>query len=64
MKDIREKRLLTIQETARYIGVSPSTVRRWKNRGIFPPLYIGSRPYYTPEIVENFFKEQYKNRKG
>src|SRR5258705_7036787 len=45
--------LLTVGETARILGVSPSTLRLWENVGLISPVRsIGRYRLYSPELLE------------
>jgi DNA-binding transcriptional MerR regulator len=45
--------LLTVSETARILGVSPSTLRLWENVGLITPARSNGRyRLYTPELLE------------
>lgn len=45
--------LLTVSETARILGVSPSTLRLWENVGLISPARSNGRyRLYTPELLE------------
>src|SRR4249919_634440 len=45
--------LLTVGETARILGVSPSTLRLWENVGLVSPARSNGRyRLYSPELLE------------
>ena len=45
--------LLTVGETSRILGVSPSTLRLWENVGLITPARSNGRyRLYTPELLE------------
>src|SRR6267143_6714402 len=45
--------LLTVGETARILGVSPSTLRLWENVGLISPARSNGRyRLYSPELLE------------
>lgn len=45
--------LLTVGETARVLGVSPSTLRMWENVGLVSPARSNGRyRLYSPEVLE------------
>jgi DNA-binding transcriptional MerR regulator/quercetin dioxygenase-like cupin family protein len=45
--------LLTVGETARILGVSPSTLRLWENVGLISPVRSNGRyRLYSPELLE------------
>lgn len=45
--------LLTVSETARILGVSPSTLRLWENVGLITPARSNGRyRLYSPELLE------------
>jgi DNA-binding transcriptional MerR regulator/quercetin dioxygenase-like cupin family protein len=44
---------LTVGQTARILGVSPSTLRLWESEGLVAPLRTGGRyRLYSPELLE------------
>jgi DNA-binding transcriptional MerR regulator len=45
--------LLTVSETARILGVSPSTLRLWENAGLISPARSNGRyRLYSPELLD------------
>src|SRR6185295_13138600 len=45
--------LLTVGETSRILGVSPSTLRLWENVGLISPVRSNGRyRLYSPELLE------------
>src|SRR5215475_6166268 len=45
--------LLTVSETARVLGVSPSTLRLWESVGLITPARSNGRyRLYSPELLE------------
>src|SRR6476619_7125355 len=45
--------LLTVGETSRILGVSPSTLRLWENVGLISPARSNGRyRLYSPELLE------------
>ncbi|MBQ8635825.1 helix-turn-helix domain-containing protein [bacterium] len=48
--------LLNIQETARYLHVSISTLYRWVHRKEIQHIKIGSRVLFSQESLEEFIK--------
>src|SRR5712691_9605005 len=45
--------LLTVSETARILGVSPSTLRLWENVGLITPARSNGRyRLYSPELLQ------------
>src|SRR5256885_9454775 len=45
--------LLTVGETARILGVSPSTLRLWENVGLISPARSNGRyRLYSPELLD------------
>src|SRR5204863_4522550 len=45
--------LLTVSETARILGVSPSTLRLWESVGLITPARSNGRyRLYSPELLE------------
>jgi DNA-binding transcriptional MerR regulator len=48
----RSPKLLNQQKTARLMGISTRTLRRWSNTHAGPPrLKIGKRYFYTREMI-------------
>src|SRR5438270_12434833 len=46
-------RLLTVGQTARILGISPSTLRLWESVGLVTPARSSGRfRLYTPELLE------------
>ena len=46
------KKLLTADELARYVGVSPETIRQWARRGIIPRIIVSDKVHrYDLEVV-------------
>ena len=44
---------LTVGQTARILGVSPSTLRLWESEGLVAPLRTGGRyRLYSPELLQ------------
>lgn len=50
--------LLTTQEVAQHLGVSPTTVRREAERGKLKRLKVGRNDRYRPADVEEYMKAQ------
>lgn len=47
------------KDAAKYIGVSHSTLRRWRQKGIGPKHYRLGRPYfYTIAAIEEWMKNE------
>jgi DNA-binding transcriptional MerR regulator len=52
--------LLTVGETARILGVSPSTLRLWENVGLISPARSNGRyRLYSPELLEVLKRVKY-----
>lgn len=52
-KAIAQFRYLTVGQTARILGISPSTLRLWENVGLVTPARSAGRfRLYTPELLE------------
>ncbi|HZR50093.1 MAG TPA: helix-turn-helix domain-containing protein [Streptosporangiaceae bacterium] len=53
MRPARGDGMLTTPQAARLVGVSPATVRSWRNRGYLAPQGLDERgnPLHTPEAV-------------
>ena len=52
------KKLLTADELARYVGVSPETIRQWARRGIIPRIIVSDKVHrYDLEVVINEIKK-------
>lgn len=52
-------RLLPVSEVARFLGVHPSTVRRWEKEGLLKSYTIGLRHNlrFKQEDILNFLRE-------
>jgi excisionase family DNA binding protein len=56
---------LTLEETARVLGVCPATVRRYTNRGILPHhRTVGQQRRFRLSDVLTFLEEQQNSRRG
>ena len=56
---------LTLEETARVLGVCPATVRRYTNRGILPHFRtIGQQRRFRLSDVLAFLEQQYIGKRG
>ena len=58
--------LLTLEEVAAYLRVSPATIRRWTNAGRLPcyrPGGAGSRRLFSPEQVFTFLANSEQHRR-
>lgn len=53
--------LLSLRQTARWLGVSPWTVRRLVDRGELEMIVIGGQLRFAPEAIEAFLEA---NRRG
>lgn len=54
----KNRRLLTLRETAQILGVSVDTARRWADEGELPCTTIGTRRYFPRAAVEAWLAEQ------
>ena len=51
--------LLTANELARYVGVSPETIRQWARRGIIPRITVSGKVHrYDLEVVLDEIKKR------
>ena len=51
------RNFLSIEATARKLGIYKSTLYRWINKNLFPPpIKIGKRSFYPKETVRAFFE--------
>lgn len=48
------EKLLTQTEAAKVLGIHPQTLYRYVQDGLITPNYVGSRPYYTQTILNDF----------
>lgn len=48
--------LLNVQDTARYLHISVSTLYRWVHRKEIQYIKLGSRVLFSEEILEEFIK--------
>jgi excisionase family DNA binding protein len=46
-----EKRLLNVQDAARYLRVHPRTIYSWVRSGRMPCLWVGNRIRFTHEML-------------
>ncbi len=55
-----EKKLLSIGETAKLIGVSIDTLRQWDKNGILPSFRPSeaSKRYYRKEDIDSFLSKK------
>jgi excisionase family DNA binding protein len=62
---LEEKRTLSVNEVASYLGIDPVTVRKWQNIGRLPGFVIGKRRIirFLKEDVEKLEIEQRKTPK-
>lgn len=50
-KKIERKKLMGIRGIADFLGISPGTVQRMRNRGEFPVYWVGAKMYaYSDEL--------------
>ena len=49
-------RLFTEKEAAEYLGCSISTLRRERRQGRIGTTYVGKRPRYTTDILNEYLK--------
>jgi excisionase family DNA binding protein len=56
---------LTLEETARVLGVCPATVRRYTNRGVLPHhRTVGQQRRFRLSDVLTFLEQQHNGRRG
>lgn len=57
-----DKKLLSIGETAKLLGISIDTLRQWDGKQILKPFRpsLSSKRYYRGEDIENFLKKESK----
>ena len=56
---MEERRLLSLQELARYLGVPASTCYQWRHKGAGPcGIRVGRYVRYRPEDVEAWLDKQ------
>lgn len=48
--------LMGIDEGARYLGLQPSTLRRWIYERRFPVVKLGRRVLIRPEVLDELIK--------
>lgn len=53
-----QKKLLDYQEAAAYLGISPYTLRNLVCRRAVPFVKIGSRTYFTGEILDQWIEKK------
>ncbi len=58
---VLRQRLLSVNEAAKYLGLSPWSLRKRLNQGILPVVRIGRRILFDLHDLE-FFIEQHKIR--
>lgn len=56
-------KMLTTGEVSYRLAVTPSTVRVWCQRGLFPNAYMAGRDWLIPETDLDNFKRPKKGRK-
>jgi excisionase family DNA binding protein len=54
MKATKDIRLLGIGEAAKYLDISPRTLRDWIEEKIIGPIRIRRRLYFTTRLLEDF----------
>lgn len=67
MQTTAGKQLLTVRETAAYLGIQPQTLACWRCTGRYPALpYVkmGRLVRYRLEDVEAFLESQLKTHTG
>jgi predicted site-specific integrase-resolvase len=59
---MNDERLLTTMEAAQFLGLDTGTLKRWRTRGVTPPLpYVkvsANRARYSPAALKAFVAER------
>jgi excisionase family DNA binding protein len=54
---------ISIKETARLVGMSESTIRRWVKEAVFPlPFKVGGRTFFYKPEVDGWLAEKREHR--
>lgn len=54
---------ISIKETARLVGMSESTIRRWVKEVVFPlPFKVGGRTFFYKPEVDGWLDEKREHR--
>lgn len=54
---------ISIKETARLVGMSESTIRRWVKETVFPlPFKVGGRTFFYKPEVDGWLAEKREHR--
>ena len=53
-----EKRLLDVREAARYLGISPHTVRGWVYQGRLPVIRLGRKVLFDRTALDRLIEER------
>lgn len=56
-KDRNGDQLMTAQEVAALLNLSPKTVYRWGDEGILPRIKMGRNVRFRRSVVEDFIRE-------
>lgn len=48
--------LITQEDAAQMLDVSPRTILRWLNRGWIPFVFVGSRRYLTRQLLDEWMR--------
>lgn len=59
-----ERRLLTIQDVSRELGLHPMTVYRFVQRGLLPGFKVGGRWRFKRELLDQWMVEKVQSRKA
>jgi excisionase family DNA binding protein len=57
-------RLLSVDQSAAYLGLRPRTVRRWIVTGRLPVTRLGRRVLLDKELLDGLIKEKTTLRRG
>ena len=58
MKKIKDKKILNVEDVAKYLDVHPMTVYRYAKSGKIPAFKIGTDWRFTKESFEKWIKEK------
>lgn len=56
--------ILTTEEAAKRVDVSPAVIRKWVERGLLAPVMLGAKPsrFREPDVIEAKFATTSKKR--
>jgi len=64
-KEKEEDELLSIKALALYLGRTKQTINTYRKRGFLPPpSYIGTRPRWSKNEVDEFMKNRKADRRN